>query len=78
MSCLNNLKKRRQSSQMPYERFFKPMLSQGKRKVRRTESKYRFESDGETVKNYIINNYGDLTAWLNNQIEATINLLKNS
>lgn len=32
----------------------------------------------EEVRNYIIKHYGDLNAWLNNQIEATINLLKNS
>lgn len=32
----------------------------------------------EEVKNYIITHYGDLNAWLGNQIEATINLLKNS
>lgn len=30
----------------------------------------------EEIKNYIIDNYGNLNAWLNNQIEATINLLK--
>ena len=32
----------------------------------------------EEVKNYIITHYGDLNAWLGNQIEATINLLKNA
>lgn len=32
----------------------------------------------EEIKNFIITHYGDLNVWLNNQIEATINLLKNS
>lgn len=32
----------------------------------------------EDVKEYIIANFGDLEAWLVNQIESSINLLKNS
>lgn len=32
---------------------------------------------GDDAKNYIIQNYGDLQEWLNTQIEASINLLKN-
>jgi len=30
------------------------------------------------VKNYITSNFGDLNAWITNQIESSINLLKNS
>lgn len=30
------------------------------------------------VKNFISSNFGDINLWLSNQIEATINLLKNS
>ena len=32
---------------------------------------------GDDIKNFINENYGDLTEWITNQIEATINLLKN-
>ena len=32
---------------------------------------------GDDIKNFISENYGDLTEWITNQIEATINLLKN-
>jgi hypothetical protein len=32
----------------------------------------------EEVKSYITSNYGDLDTWLTTQIEASINLLKNS
>ena len=31
----------------------------------------------DDIKNFINENYGDLTEWITNQIEATINLLKN-
>ena len=31
----------------------------------------------DDIKNFISENYGDLTEWITNQIEATINLLKN-
>ena len=31
----------------------------------------------EDIKTFITENYGDLTEWITNQIEATINLLKN-
>lgn len=31
----------------------------------------------DDVKNYITTNYGDFNTWLTNQIEATINTLKN-
>ena len=31
----------------------------------------------EEVKNFISKNYGDLTKWITNQIEASINILKN-
>ena len=31
----------------------------------------------DDVKNYIVNNYGDLNNWITTQIEATINLIKN-
>lgn len=31
----------------------------------------------DDVKNYITTNYGDINNWLINQIEATINLIKN-
>lgn len=31
----------------------------------------------DDVKNYITANYGDFNTWLTNQIEATINTLKN-
>ena len=30
----------------------------------------------DDVKNYIVNNYGDLNNWITTQIEATINLIK--
>lgn len=33
---------------------------------------------GDDVKEYITETYGDLDNWLTNQIEASINLLKNS
>lgn len=33
---------------------------------------------GEDVKEYISSTYGNLDGWLTNQIESTINLLKNS
>ncbi len=33
---------------------------------------------GDDVKEYISTNYGNLDGWLTNQIESTINLLKNS
>ena len=32
---------------------------------------------GDDTKNYIAQNYGDLEEWLNTEIEASINLLKN-
>ena len=32
----------------------------------------------EKVKSYITTNYGSLEEWLNVQIEATINMLKNA
>lgn len=32
----------------------------------------------DDIKEYITKNYGDLEAWLTTQIEATINILKNS
>jgi hypothetical protein len=32
----------------------------------------------EEIKSYITSNYGDLDTWLTTQIEASINLLKNS
>lgn len=31
----------------------------------------------EDIKNFITKNYGDLTNWITNQIEASINILKN-
>ncbi|MCH3976420.1 MAG: hypothetical protein LKE36_02265 [Bacilli bacterium] len=31
----------------------------------------------EDVKNYVKDNYGDLSDWITNQIESSINLLKN-
>lgn len=31
----------------------------------------------DDIKNFISNNYGDLASWITNQIEASINLLKN-
>ncbi len=31
----------------------------------------------EDIKNFITKNYGDLTNWITNQIEASINVLKN-
>ena len=31
----------------------------------------------EDIKSFITENYGDLSSWITNQIEATINLLKN-
>lgn len=31
----------------------------------------------DDIKTFISDNYGDLTEWITNQIEATINLLKN-
>ncbi len=33
---------------------------------------------GDDVKEYISTNYGNLDGWLTNQIESTINLLKNA
>lgn len=33
---------------------------------------------GEDVKEYIITNFGNLDGWLTNQIESSINLLKNA
>lgn len=33
---------------------------------------------GDDVKEYLIKTYGNLDGWLTNQIESTINLLKNS
>lgn len=33
---------------------------------------------GEDVKEYIITNFGNLDRWLTNQIESSINLLKNA
>lgn len=33
---------------------------------------------GDDVKEYLTTNYGNLDGWLTNQIESTINLLKNS
>ena len=35
------------------------------------------EQMSDDVKNYIVNNYGDLNNWLTTQIESTINLIKN-
>lgn len=32
----------------------------------------------DDVKEYIVTNYGDVDGWLANQIEATINILKNA
>ena len=32
---------------------------------------------GEDIKGFITKNYGDLTNWITNQIEASINILKN-
>ena len=34
------------------------------------------EQMSDDVKNYIVNNYGDLNNWLTTQIESTINLIK--
>jgi hypothetical protein len=33
---------------------------------------------GDDVKEFITKTYGDLDGWITNQIESTINLLKNS